>query len=87
MIFALLFIAVFLISVVVYLATRQWLVAVLVPMVLFVLSTLLDAEAASARTITLIFGVPIVFFASLLGAYVVQMRTPENEAGKSKDAE
>ena len=85
MIFALLFIAVFLISVVVYLATRQWLIAVLVPMILFVLSTVLDAEADSARTITLIFGVPIVFFASLLGAYVVQMRTPDNEDEEGAD--
>ena len=79
MIFALLFIAVFLISVMVYLLTRQWLWAVSVPMTLFVLSTILDAEASQAQAITLIFGVPIVFFASLLGAYIVQMRKPDSE--------
>ena len=77
MIFALLFIAVFLISVVVYVATRRWVVAVVVPMVLFILSTLLDVDAAAAQSITLIFGLPIVFFASLLGAYVVELRTPD----------
>lgn len=87
MIFALLFVAVFLISVVVYLATRRWLIAALIPLGLFVLNTLLDSEAASAKAITLIFGLPIVFFASLLGAYVVQVRTPENEIEEDIDTD
>ena len=39
--------------------------------------TLADQAARDAWAFTLVFGLPIVFFASLLGAYVVQIRTVE----------
>ncbi len=87
MVFALFFIAVFLVSVVVYLFTYRWTIAVLVPMIMFVLSVLMDTDAASAKTISLIFGIPIVVFASLLGAYVVQMRSPQVESDEEQSTE
>lgn len=51
----------------------------LIPMALFLVSTLADHAAKEAWAFTLIFGLPIVFFASLLGAYVVQIRSVEPE--------
>lgn len=77
MLFALLFIIAFLLGLGVYLFTRNWMSAVFVPMVLFVVSTLADQSAQDAWAFTLISGLPIVFFAGLLGAYVVQIRTVE----------
>lgn len=75
--FAILFILAFLIGLAIYGATSNWLVCVAVPIVLFVLSTVADQGAREAWAFSLIFGVPIVFFASLLGAYVVQLRVGE----------
>ena len=80
MIFALLFIAVFLISALIYFFTRRWIIASAIPLILFVLSTMTDTDASDVRGITLIFGLPIVFFATLLGAYVVQMRYPQEDS-------
>lgn len=74
MIFALLFILTFLLGLVLYLLTNRWLVAVLVCIALFVLNTLLDTDARADWGMTFIFGLPIVFVASLLGAYVVEWR-------------
>ena len=77
MLFAMLFIIAFLVGLIVYHFTRDWKTAVVLPIVLFVLNTLTDQQASEAWSFTLIFGIPIVFFASLLGAYVVQIRTIE----------
>ncbi|MFT4635884.1 MAG: hypothetical protein ACI854_002417 [Arenicella sp.] len=77
MIFAILFILAFLIGLVSYLLTNKWLVAVLLSMALFVVTTLADTEAQESWSFTLIFGLPIVFVASLLGAYVVELRRGE----------
>jgi len=77
MIFAILFIIAFLIGLVTYLLSNKWLVAVLLSMGLFVLTTLADTEAQESWGFTLIFGLPIVFVASLLGAYVVELRRGE----------
>ena len=82
MAFALLFILAFLIGLAIYSYNRQWIVAVLVPMALFLITTLADIAAQDAWAFSLVFGLPIVFFASLLGAYVVQIRSddPSDEA-------
>ena len=77
MIFAILFIIAFLIGLVTYLLSNKWLVAVLLSMGLFVFTTLADTEAQESWGFTLIFGLPIVFVASLLGAYVVELRRGE----------
>ncbi|MFT6406964.1 MAG: hypothetical protein ACJAQ6_000374 [Arenicella sp.] len=77
MIFAILFILAFLIGLITYLLTNKWLVAVLLSMALFVVTTLADTEAQESWSFTLIFGLPIVFVASLLGAYVVELRRGE----------
>jgi len=77
MIFAILFILAFLVGLVIYLLTNKWLVAVLLSMALFVVTTLADTEAQESWGFTLIFGLPIVFVASLLGAYVVELRRGE----------
>ena len=77
MIFALLFILAFLIGLVTYLITNKWLSAVLLSMGLFLITTLADTEAKDSWSFTLIFGLPIVFVASLLGAYVVELRRGE----------
>jgi hypothetical protein len=79
MIFAILFILAFLIGLVTYLLSNKWLAAVLLSMALFVISTLADTEAQESWSFTLIFGLPIVFVASLLGAYVVELRRGEPE--------
>lgn len=77
MIFAILFILAFLIGLVTYLLSEKWMVAVLLSMGLFVVNTLADTDARDSWTFTLIFGLPIVFVASLLGAYVVELRRGE----------
>ncbi len=74
MIFALLFILAFLLGLAVYLLTNRWVIAVLVPTGLFVVNTLLDTEAKANWGMTFVFGLPIVFVAGLLGAYVVELR-------------
>lgn len=80
MIFALLFIFAFLIGLVSYSLTNQWLFAVVFSLVLFIATTFADTDASEYWGITLVFGLPIVFFASLLGAYVVQLRRGEDES-------
>ena len=77
--FALLFIGAFLIGVLIYYFSRQWIYAVVIPMVLFTLNAVLDSTGGTGLIFTLVFGLTIVFFASLLGAYVVQVRTIEPE--------
>ncbi|RBP53325.1 hypothetical protein [Arenicella xantha] len=74
MIFALLFILAFVISLVVYLISNRWWLGSLVCAGLFVLSTISDTDAREFWSITLIFGLPIVVVASILGAYVVELR-------------
>ena len=77
MIFAILFIIAFLIGLLIYLYNRNWILGVSIPMVLFTISTVADEEARGAWGFTLTFGLPLVFVASLLGAYVVELRTAE----------
>lgn len=79
MIFAILFVLAFLIGLVVYLYSDKWLVAVLVSIGLFLATTLADTSASESWGITLVFGLPIVFVASLFGAYVVELRRGNNE--------
>lgn len=87
MIFAILFVLAFLFGLGIYVFTRQWMVAVSITVVIFCLSAIFDQSAnALSMKFTLIFGVPIVFFASLLGCYVVQIRTHEEaEPDQDKD--
>lgn len=87
MIFALLFIAAFLVGLLIYLASRKWWLAVSLPMMAFILFTLMDSAALGLQAFTLTFGLPIIFFASLLGAYVVQMRTVEQEEAPTSDTD
>ncbi len=79
MIFAILFVIAFLIGLAVYLFTNKWLAAVLFSSVLFVVNTISDEAAKDSWGFTLIFGLPIVFVASLLGAYVVELRRGEDD--------
>lgn len=74
MVFAILFVVAFLIGLVIYVLSNRWLAAVILSMVLFVVATITDTQNSDRWLITLVFGLPIVFFASLLGAYVVQLR-------------
>ena len=87
MIFGLLFILAFLAGVLIYFYARNWVPAVVVPMLLFLLSVLSDGAARDAWGITLVFGLPIVFVGSLLGTYIVQIRTiqPEDVAAEQVD--
>ena len=85
MLFAILFIIAFLVGLLIYLLNRNWIPAVLVPMALFLFSTLADQAASDAWGFTLIFGLPIVFFGSLLGAYVVQIRSSEPEESEGTE--
>lgn len=75
--FAILFILAFIIGLLVYLLSNQWMLAVGAPIGLFLISILTDGEAQSSWAFSLIFGVPIVFVGSLLGPYVVELRRGE----------
>lgn len=71
----------------VYRVTFQWIYAVAGPVIAFVVTTLMDVVAQDAWLFTLYFGVPIVFFGSLLGSYVVQIRTHELEDNQPSNHE
>ena len=84
MIFAILFIIAFLIGAIIYYFSDNWMIAVALPAIGFTINALLDQGAEGALLFTLVFGLTIVCFASLLGAYVVQIRRPEiNERTES----
>ena len=88
MVFAILFVVAFLIGLVIYFFSRQWLAAVIISMILFTVATVADTQASDQWLITLVFGLPIVFFASLLGAYVVQLKTggiDDEQEGEADD--
>ena len=87
MIFALLFILAFLIGLASYLISNKWLTAVLISMGLFIISTLTDTDARDNWSFTLIFGLPIVFVASLLGAYVVELRRGEDDQNNTDQSD
>ena len=74
MIFAILFIIAFLVGLSAYLLTGKWLTAMLISTGLFILNTLTDTEQSDNAFFTLVLGLPVVFFASVLGAYVVELR-------------
>jgi hypothetical protein len=80
MIFAILFVLVFLIGAVTYHFTSQWWHGVAIASVLFSVDVLLDSSAHEYWLISLIFGLPIVFVAALLGAYVIEQRRPQPES-------
>lgn len=72
--FAILFIVAFLIGLAIYWWRLQWLTAVIAPMILFAFSVVMDDSSGfTGKQFSLMFGLPIVFFAALLGCYVVQM--------------
>ena len=79
MIFAILFIVAFLFGFASYAFTRRWMVSVSLPTVLFVIATFWGESSDGAVAFTLTFGLPLVFFAGLLGAYVFQIRNQPAE--------
>lgn len=85
MIFAILFIIAFIVGLIVYLLTNKWLAAVLFSSTLFIVNILSDTDAKDGWGFSLIFGLPIVFVASLLGAYVVELRRGEDHSENSCD--
>jgi len=86
--FAILFILAFIVGLVVYLLSNQWMLAVGASIGLFLISILTDGDAQSSWAFSLIFGVPIVFVGSLLGPYVVELRRgdmfDESDVGDSQ---
>ena len=74
MAFAILFVIAFFVSLFTYLATNKWFYASLVCIGLFVFNTIIDADHYDNVIYTLTLGLPVVFFASLLGPYVVELR-------------
>lgn len=87
MIFAILFVVAFLFGFASYAFTRQWMIAVSIPTVLFVISTFYGDSVDGAQAFTLTFGVPLVFFAGLLGAYVFQIRNQPPEEFEESDSQ
>jgi hypothetical protein len=77
MVFAILFVLAFLVGAGIYYFSRRWIIAVVVPMMVFAGDAILDFDSSGGLVFTLVFGLTLVFFASLLGAYVVQIRTIE----------
>ena len=85
MIFAILFIIAFLVGLVVYLLTDKWFVGVLFSTILFVVNVFSDVSANESWGFSLVFGIPIVFVASLFGAYVVELRRGEDGESVSNE--
>lgn len=85
MIFAILFILAFLVGLVIFLLTDKWILSVAVPIVLFCLDAFTDPNAN--LSFNLVFGLPLVAVAGLLGAYVVVIRRddPLDEGEISND--
>lgn len=77
--FAILFVIAFLIGLVTFVLLKNWVPAVVFPMALFTITTLLDFSAKDAWAFSLIFGLPIVFVGALLGAYVVVIREGDSD--------
>ena len=80
MIFAILFVLAFLLGMVIYLVSNRWMYSVGICTLIFVVTTLADTEARQQWGFTFIFGIPIVFMASLLGPYIVEWRRGYNAA-------
>lgn len=74
MIFAILFVVAFFIGLIAYLVTGKWLSAVFISMGLFVINAIVDSASIKQFSITLMFGLPVVFAASVFGAYIVELR-------------
>lgn len=79
MIFAIIFVAAFVIGLISFVMTDKWwwgfVVATVVLIVLAVFDgQAIDGQAAALHGVTLYFGVPIVFLGNLFGAYIVQLR-------------
>lgn len=75
MIFAILFFASFVIGLLAYVVSeRWWLGGALVTLVLLGLITFSSLAQSPHREMALFFGIPIAFFGSLFGAYIVQLR-------------
>lgn len=72
MIFAILFIIAFLVGLLAYIVSDKWMLSVAVPVLLFCLNLFSDDQAHIG--FNLVFGVPLVAVAGLLGAYVVVIR-------------
>lgn len=83
MIFAILFVLVFLVGAITYHYTSQWWHGVALASVLFSLNVISDTAAREYWLISLIFGLPIVFVAALLGAYVVEQRRTIHEVAET----
>ena len=74
MVFAILFAIAFFIGLFVYKLTGKWLSAIAISSALFILNTITDTQSSDKIIFTLVLGLPVVFVASLCGAYVVQLR-------------
>lgn len=74
MIFALLFFLSFVVGWLIYFFSSRWLIAVGLPLALFILGSFGGGLALSNLGMSLAFGIPIVFLGALFGAYIVQIR-------------
>jgi len=74
MIFAILFVVAFIIGLIAYLVTGKWLSAACISMGLFALNAFSGSASTKQLGVTLLLGLPVVFAASIFGAYVVELR-------------
>ncbi len=74
MIFAILFVVAFLFGLASYALTQRWVISISVPIVLFLIAVLWGESEKGALAFTLTFGLPLVCFAGLFGAYVYQIK-------------
>ncbi|MCH2189732.1 MAG: hypothetical protein MK188_02250 [Gammaproteobacteria bacterium] len=82
MIFALLFFFAFVIGVVTYVISDRWWAGALISAAIPVLAVLAGIISPALQSMALYFGLPIAFFGSLFGAYVVNLRrAPELDDG------
>lgn len=88
MAYAILFVMAFLLGAVLYWTSGRWWLGVSAAMVMYIFDVLTDEAAREVWVISLIFGLPIVFAAALLGAYVLERaRYEPDEAAESELSE
>ena len=85
MIYAILFVLTFLLGAVSYHFTNRWWLGVLIAMAIYIADVVSDTVAQEYWLISLIFGLPIVFLAALLGAYVVERHRADPDTSESEE--
>lgn len=83
--FAYLFIFSFIVGLIFYWQTQKWWLASVIISLVLILLALSGADNARQQLFMLAWGLPIVFIAGLLGAYVIQLRNYDDSESPESD--